>query len=127
MTVPVLSHFVGFLPVWFWTATCVPCFSSGCCFVYIASLVPSELRQLASARSRSSWRRDHSWLGLYLWGSTGRKSLSCLLNTICAGDRRRSVSGVFLYCIRALIRPSRFSDFVLDFFDTGCKGGNVVW
>merc|ERR1711954_219812 len=101
-TTPVLSHFLGNLPVWFWTATAPPIGICFCFLVYCSSLAPSLSSLLARALSLYSLTKDHSCFGSYLSFTTGIKSLIYLPYTTWAGDILVSGCGVFLYCNMAL-------------------------
>ena len=91
---PVLCHFVGWLPVWFWSWTASPMANGFSCRV-----IGEERCRFASASSRLSAIVCHSRLR---WG-VGRWSLMGRPNRATAGDTLVPCAGVFLCVIKAFV------------------------
>ena len=97
VTSPVLSHLVGWFPVWFCTRTWSPILRSWSglvCWLYVS--IERKCR-CASACSRSSASWIHSCLILRASAKEGKWSRSCRPYSSWAGDTPRSWRGVLRY------------------------------
>ena len=105
---PVLSHFVGFGPVWFCTRTVSPTTNGG--RGRVCSLSRSQIFWclLRSASSLASSVSRQVGCGRYLPGCTGIKSLIARPKTHIAGLKPVSLSGVLRYWSMALWKLSVF-------------------
>ena len=105
-TMPVLSHFRGNLPVWFCTRTWSPTRRGGRRLVWSDSRSCIFMWRVRSAISLACNLFCQDICGLYLKGNTGTKSRIWRPKRHMAGDNFVSLSGVFLYCNRALWKAS---------------------
>ena len=95
--IPVLSHFVGCGPVWFWIRTVSPTANGGrrrVCSVHRSADIMCLFRSAFSLYARVSL---HVGCGSYRPGSMGMKSLIGRPKIHMAGDSFVSGSGVFRY------------------------------
>ena len=97
MTTPVLSHFIGWGPVWFWIRTASPMTRAGRWRVCSVKRSESRRWRCRSAISLEQSVSCHVGWGWYLPGCMGIKSLIWRPKTHIAGDSPVSLSGVFLY------------------------------
>ena len=102
VTFPVLSHFVGLGPVWFWIRTWSPTVRGGSLFVCSDHFSSSRRCRTRSASSRAESMSDQDEWGSYLPGRMGMKSRTGLPNTHIAGDTLVMGSGVLRCCRTAL-------------------------
>ena len=66
MTTPLLSHLVGYRPVWLWMATGVPIDKIWTFLLFLANFSLSTSLDLAIILSFSSWKTHQSALAAYL-------------------------------------------------------------
>ena len=98
MTIPVLSHFSGCDPIWFWIRTWSPTVRGMSRFVCSDRRSQSLMWRWRSASSRAIMVSIQLLCGLYRPGGIGIKSRIGRPNMHLAGDNFVSLSGVFLYC-----------------------------
>ena len=96
ITTPVLSQRLGLFPTWFCTNTFVPTVSGGSRFVCSDHASCCATCLFAMAASLWSSNSRQMMCGLYLPGSTGKPSLTCLPKTAIAGENLVVGSTVFL-------------------------------
>ena len=106
---PVLSHWVGWGPVWFWIRTESPTVSGGRCRVCSDKRSAACICRFRKASSRERRVSCQVGWGLYLPGWMGMKSRMGRPKTHIAGDRPVSLSGVLQYWSMARWNPSEFS------------------
>ena len=109
ITLPLLFHFPFSLPAPCCTSTSCPSFKFCSLFVCSAHLLPSLLSFSAYALSLSPASMCHLLSSAHVPSASCIRSLMCLPNSRLAGDLFRSLSGVFLYSIRAILALSPVS------------------
>ena len=102
---PVLSHFSGWGPVWFWTCTWSPTQSGGNCLVCCVHHSAARIWRFLRASSLLFNISIHVGWGSYLPGRIGIKSFMGLPNKHIAGDPICE-SGVMWYWSMALCKVS---------------------
>ena len=100
---PVLSHLLGWCPVWFCMRTKSPTARGGSCLV--CSVQVSAMRTWHFQRA-SSLALYQVWCGLYFPGIIGMKSRIRWPKTHIAGEIFVTGSGVLRYCSTALCTAS---------------------
>ena len=105
-TVPDLSHFVGWVPRWFWMNTLSPMVRGqrGLKWVVRDSVVQASLVRRASSLAAHAWRQRGLMWGLEnfsSWLTKDSVSRRGRPKIICAGERLQSGSGMFRSCSMA--------------------------
>ena len=97
MTVPVLSHFSGWGPVWFWMSTKSPTLRGGSRFVCSVQRSAARICRFLNASSLAAKVSRQVLCSLYFPGRMGIKSHIGLPKTHITGESLVSLSGVLRY------------------------------